>query len=183
MRIPFRHSYVRTVASGFVVAALALAGCGGSAVPGTKGGGTTSTAAPVAGGSGFGTVRVLVRNAAGEMVWCVLLAATPEQRERGLMEVTDPSLNGFAGMLFRFPTDSTDEFWMRNTPMPLSIAYVDGGGQVVSSTDMAPCEDRDDCPVYPADGTFRMAIEVPQGQLDDLGITKDSTVVDTRASC
>jgi uncharacterized membrane protein (UPF0127 family) len=136
-----------------------------------------------AGIDGFDTVRVLVRTPEGELQWCMLLAATEAQRERGLMEVTEPGLNGYDGMLFRFPADQTGAFWMRNTPMPLSIAYLDGDGALVSSTDMAPCEDSPDCPPYPADGPFRLAVETAQGGLDELGIGTGATVVDTEASC
>ena len=41
---------------------------------------------------------------------------------------------------------------------------------------MAPCEDRDGCPTYQAAGPYRTAIEVFQGDLDDLGITEGATV-------
>ena len=46
---------------------------------------------------------------------------TDAQRRMGLMRVTD--LKGYVGMVFRFPTDSQSGFHMRNTPMPLSIAW------------------------------------------------------------
>ena len=81
---------------------------------------------------------------------CLLLAQTPEERARGLMEVTD--LAGYPGMLFAFPTDSDGGFWMRNTPTPLSIAYLDASGAIVSTADMAPCDDVPTCPSYPASG-------------------------------
>ena len=57
------------------------------------------------------------------------------------MEVRDPSLGGYDGMLFVFDQDEQVGFWMRNTPMPLSIAYFDGDGRFVSASDMAPCAD------------------------------------------
>ena len=55
----------------------------------------------------------------------------------GLMTVTDPGLAGHDGMVFVYPEDSTGGYWMRNTPMPLSIVFVDAGGRIVSTTDMA----------------------------------------------
>jgi uncharacterized membrane protein (UPF0127 family) len=153
-------------------------GCWGDGV-----GQSTPTSAPGTVGGDFGTVRVLVRTPQGEMKWCVWLAATPEQRERGLMEVTDSTLGGHEGMLFRFSAEHDGAFWMRNTPMPLSIAYFGADGGVVSSADMAPCADSSDCPSYPPDGPFQWALEVPQGRLADLGVTAGSTLVDTEVSC
>jgi uncharacterized protein len=133
---------------------------------------------------GFDETRITVRAAAGDLLaWCLLLAQTEAQRQRGLMAVTDPDLGGYDGMLFRFPADTTVAFYMRNTPMPLSIAFVDRNGQLVSTADMAPCEDRAGCPTYPAAGPFRVAIEVPEGQLGRLGITLGATLTDDRTGC
>ena len=103
-----------------------------------------------------------MRRVDGDTVeWCLLLAETPAQTQRGLMEVTDPELGGYDGMLFRFEEEHEGGFYMRNTPLPLDIAYLDDGGDVVSITTMAPCEDTDGCPTYPADGPFRRTVEVP----------------------
>lgn len=122
-------------------------------------------------GYGFGEVALVVVSPDGSRrVLCVLSAESAEQRARGLMEVTDESLGGYDGMLFLFPVDNRGGFWMRNTPMPLSIAYLSADGAIVSTTDMEPCDDRADCPSYAADGPYRMALEVPQGRLDDLGV-------------
>ena len=96
-----------------------------------------------------------------------MVAASAEQRERGLMEVTD--LAGYEGMLFVWDDDTRGGFWMRNTPTPLSIAWVDAEGGIVSSADMEPCADSDDCPTYPPDGRYRFALEVPKGELGDDG--------------
>ncbi len=129
---------------------------------------------------GFGevAVRVVAVDGQGRLL-CMLVADTVEQRRRGLMEVTDRSLGGYDGMLFRFPEDRTGGFWMRNTPMPLSIAYLDGEGAIVSQADMAPCRDSPSCPGYPAAGPFRSAVEVPKGRLDDLGIVPGARVEPT----
>src|SRR5581483_9466003 len=102
-------------------------------------------------------VRVQAPNRTHE--WCVLLAASEAQRERGLMEVADASLGGYDGMLVRFDADTNLRFYMRNTPMPLSIAFIAADGHGVSAADMAPCEDRDGCPLYAAAGPYRIAIE------------------------
>ncbi len=106
---------------------------------------------------------------------CALLAATDRQRARGLMEVTD--LRGYVGMVFRFSVDSQGGFYMRNTPMPLSIAFFAADGSFVSAVDMAPCEDRPDCPIYSAGAPYRYALEVPQGNLGELGVGPGSKLV------
>lgn len=106
------------------------------------------------------------------IVLCVLLAETEDQRARGLMEVTDPDLGGYDGMVFQFPDDVDGGFYMRNTPMPLSIAFVDGDGAVIATEGMEPCPDRDDCPTYPPGRRYRTALEVPRGGLDDLGLVE-----------
>lgn len=131
--------------------------------------------------TGFGETLITVRTSNGDLQWCLLLAETPAQRSRGLMEVTD--LGGYDGMLFRYDADATEAYWMRNTPMPLSIAFVSRTGAVVSTVDMAPCADRPDCPSYPAAAPYRTAIEVPQGGLDRLGIVGGNTVVDDKRGC
>jgi uncharacterized protein len=99
---------------------------------------------------------------------CLMVAATDEQRQRGLMEVTD--LGGYQGMVFVWDHDTEGGFWMRNTPTPLSIAWFDADGAFVSSADMEPCDDSDDCPTYPAGGPYRFAVEVFQGELEGLGV-------------
>ena len=124
---------------------------------------------------GFGQVRGTITDASGRVCEVCLLAATDEaQRARGLMTVTDPELGGHDGMVFAYDGEVSGAFWMRNTPMPLSIAYFDAAGRFVSSVDMAPCADRPDCRSYPAAGPFAYALEVPAGGLAELGAVEDS---------
>lgn len=128
--------------------------------------------------AGFDELAITVDpgDGSGLLSWCLLAARTAEQRSRGLMGVTD--LQGYSGMAFVYPQDSRNSFYMRGTPTPLSIAWIDEGGGLVSTADMAPCEDREGCPVYPPGGRYRLAIEVPQGGLEELGIIpgSDTTV-------
>jgi len=126
---------------------------------------------------GFGRARVTVTGTdGGTATRCLLVADTPQRVRRGLMEVTDDTLDGYGGMLFMFPFDTTEPFWMRNTPMPLSIAYLDGIGRIVSTADMQPCADRPDCPYYQPKGPYRYAVEVPRGRLPDLGLVAGATL-------
>jgi uncharacterized membrane protein (UPF0127 family) len=122
---------------------------------------------------GFGETAVAITAPDGTVTgWCLLLALTQEQRNRGLMEVTD--LGGYSGMLFVWSEDSTSSFYMRNTPTPLSIGWFDAEGELVSTADMEPCGDVDDCLLYPARGPYRFALEVPQGELASLGVQEGS---------
>lgn len=121
--------------------------------------------------AGFGQVAATITAEDGSTCEvCLLAAETADQRERGLMEVTDPELGGYDGMVFVYGAPTAGAFWMRDTPMPLSIAYFDVDGRLVSTVDMEPCEDSPDCPSYPADAPFGYALEVPQGQLDEVGV-------------
>jgi uncharacterized membrane protein (UPF0127 family) len=111
--------------------------------------------------------------------WCLWLADDPVLRSRGLMQVTDPDLGGADGMLFSYSEDSSVPFWMRGTPLALSIAWYAGDGAFVDSTDMEPCPDDvadAACPRYGPASPYRRAIEVPQGQLDELGLVDGSTI-------
>ena len=120
---------------------------------------------------GFGQVRATITAANGKVCQvCLLAASDGPQRQRGLMEVTDPTLGGHDGMVFVYDEAIEGAFWMRNTPMPLSIAYFDADGTYVSRADMAPCGDRSDCPSYPATRSFRYAFEVPAGRLDQFDV-------------
>jgi hypothetical protein len=124
---------------------------------------------------GFDEIAIAVDPGDGQtLAWCLLAALNAQQRARGLMEVTD--LEGYAGMAFVYGEDVQNGFYMRNTPTPLSIAWIAADGEVVTITDMEPCEDREGCPSYRPSGRYRYAIEVFQGDLDELGITEAATV-------
>jgi len=117
---------------------------------------------------GFGEVAYRI-SAMPSALRCALLAETAQQRAQGLMNRRD--LAGYDGMLFDFASPVNVGFWMKDTPLPLSIAYFDGDGRFVSAVDMAPCLGRgNNCPSYPASGPFRYALEVAQGGLGALGV-------------
>ena len=106
---------------------------------------------------------------------CLLLADNATTREQGLMFVTDLTLGGYDGMLFRFESEGSGGFWMKNTRIPLSIAYLASDGSIVSTADMEPCPDGTErCPGYPPEGPYQYAVEVVQGRLDDIGLEGDA---------
>jgi uncharacterized membrane protein (UPF0127 family) len=113
------------------------------------------------------TVRVLDADGV-ERVLCLWVADSDAERARGLMQVED--LEGADGMLFVYDRPTNSAFWMKDTLLPLSIAYFDADGRYVGSQDMEPCPPGTDCPVYPPPDEFLLAVEVPQGRLGDLSL-------------
>ncbi|MFN3750915.1 MAG: DUF192 domain-containing protein [Thiobacillus sp.] len=106
----------------------------------------------------------------GKHAFQVEVAATPAERARGLMARTRLPADG--GMLFVFETPGRHCFWMHNTPLPLSIAFIDAAGRIVSVADMAPHSETLHCP--PAD--VRYALEVTQGGFAARGIVSGARV-------
>jgi uncharacterized protein len=110
---------------------------------------------------------VVIETADGEVEVPVEVADSPEEREVGLMN--RESLPADAGMIFLFDEDSTGGFWMKNTLIPLSIAFADAEGTIVSILDMEPCE-ADPCEIYDPGASYRSALEVNQGAFEDWGV-------------
>jgi uncharacterized membrane protein (UPF0127 family) len=71
-------------------------------------------------------------------------------------------------MLFIFENDQMLSFWMKNTPTPLSIAYIDYAGRIRDILDMTPYSLAD----INSTVSVRYALEVPQGWFDRAGISK-----------
>jgi uncharacterized membrane protein (UPF0127 family) len=92
---------------------------------------------------------------------------TPETRQRGLMG--RPSLDEDAGMLFIWPEDASSSFFMKDTLIPLSIAFIADDGTVLRILDMEPCAS-DPCPLYDPRTSYRMALEVRQGSFARWGV-------------
>lgn len=106
----------------------------------------------------------------GPHAFQVELATTPWQRERGLMGRTHLPADG--GMLFVFEQPGRHCFWMRDTPLPLSIAFIDSAGRIASLADMQPRTETLHCPAT----DVRYALEVPQGEFQRRGITARARV-------
>jgi len=85
------------------------------------------------------------------------LAVTTEQRERGLM--FRQALAPGAGMLFIYPTDRELRFWMKNTGIPLTVAFLDRGGRILNIADMQPNDEK----IIQSAGPACCALEVNQG--------------------
>ena len=131
-------------------------------------GASTATSIPGVQPQGFGTQAARAVAADGTVCeLCLWIADNDEQRPRGLMGITD--LGGRDGMAFVYTEPHTTSFTMRNTIMPLSIAFFGPDGSQIGDFDMEPC-DGEPCPSYPTPEGFTVAVEVPQGALDELSM-------------
>jgi uncharacterized protein len=157
---------------------LVLAACGGddeSSLPTTtiSGADPTTTAAPEPGTTSEPEESgpdVLLETAGGEeVVVRVEIADTDEERQVGLMN--RESLPEDAGMIFLFDDDVRGGFWMKNTLIPLSIAFADADGTIVRILDMEPCE-ADPCEIYDPGVSYRSALEVNQGAFAEWGVAE-----------
>ena len=134
------------------------------------------TTAPAQGGR---TATVAYRlEPAGDRPVTVRLevAADPAARARGLMGRTEVPEG--TGMVFLYPRDVAEAYWMKNTLVPLSIAFVAADGRVVSVAEMTPCT-ADPCPSYPPAGPYRYAVELPAGAFEAAGVGAGDKVVAT----
>lgn len=133
-----------------VVAAIALAACLAAGLP-------LAGCAPRA--EPMGRIEVTV----GSAVFTVEVARTDAQRARGLMKRR--TLDPRAGMLFVFESDQRLAFWMKDTLLPLSIAFLSSEGKILQIEDMEPLSERTIVSVRSA----RYALELPRGAFADVG--------------
>lgn len=73
------------------------------------------------------------------------------------------------GMVFLFPRPTTDRFWMKDTKIPLSIAFWDEHHRVVEILDMDPCA-ADPCPTFGPSVPYDGAVEANQGYFAEHGV-------------
>jgi len=92
------------------------------------------------------------------------LAHTPNARMTGLMN--RPSMEDGHGMVFVFTEDARHCMWMRNTLLPLSVAFLDADGRILNIEDMQPQSDESHCAAGPA----RFALEMNQGWFAERGL-------------
>jgi len=112
------------------------------------------------GGPSFGRGTATITTSSGEVVLRVEIARTDAQRQRGLMHRR--SLAAKSGMVFVYGSPSSGGFWMKNTLIPLVIAFYDVRGRIVRILRMQPCEE-DPCPIYSPNASYRGALEVNAG--------------------
>ena len=99
------------------------------------------------------------------------LADTESKRERGLM--FRRSLSENSGMLFVFDPPAQAAFWMKNTRIPLSIAFLDNQGRILEIRSMKPF---DQTVIWSASNAVAYALEVNEGWFDYHGIQTGTKV-------
>lgn len=99
------------------------------------------------------------------------VAQTQEDRSRGLM--FRKNLDNGKGMLFVFEKDEILSFWMKNTLIPLSIAFISSGGRIIEIKDMYP----GDLNPVTSSRSARYALEAPQGWFAHAGVQNGDTVI------
>jgi hypothetical protein len=92
------------------------------------------------------------------------LANTPESRMQGLM--FRKTLGTSDGMLFVFDEPERQCMWMRNTYVPLSVAFIDAKGAILNVEDMEPLTENSHCALGPA----KFALEMNKGWFASRGL-------------
>jgi hypothetical protein len=146
-----------------------LAACGGD-------GGSEGAAEPSPSAS-FPIATALLDNGDESTLVTVEVAETPEQQERGLSGRS--SLPADRGMAFVFFEEREIGFWMKDTLIPLSIAYFDAEGTILEIMDMEPCE-ADPCELYTPGVAYMGALEVNQGSFEEWDISEGDSIHLTR---
>ncbi|MBC3869157.1 DUF192 domain-containing protein [Undibacterium oligocarboniphilum] len=98
------------------------------------------------------------------------VAANEAQRQQGLMLRTQMGAN--EGMVFDFGAPASVCMWMKNTLIPLSVAFIDGDGKIVNIEDMQPETTDSHC----ANKTVRYALEMNQGWFKQKNIKSGSKI-------
>ena len=159
---------MRTLIIALFLLALLLAGCGSSGIGASASPEAESTAA--ASGSELRTVTI-DSSGGGEVEVRVEIADDLPEQTRGLMKRT--ALAEDRGMLFVYSDEEVRSFWMKNTLIPLSIAYMDSEGRIVDIQDMKPLDD--DPPNYVSAEPARYALEVNRGFFEEHGVEVGDT--------
>ena len=98
------------------------------------------------------------------------VATSDEERARGLM--FRQRLGQNEGMVFRFPEARQVCMWMKNTPLPLSVAFIGSDGRIINIEDMKPQTEDAHCGKKPA----RYALEMTQGWFRERNIKPGTPV-------
>jgi len=101
----------------------------------------------------------------------VEVARTDKERETGLMGRR--SLGAREGMIFVFERDDHLTFWMKNTPLALSIAFLSAEGKILEIQDMVPFSET----IIRSRFSSRYALEMRRGAFDALGIVTGDGVI------
>jgi len=112
----------------------------------------------------FEKKKITIESAAGKVTITVEIAKTRAQQQQGLMFRKE--LKDGDGMLFIHERDEPLSFWMKDTLIPLSLAYIASDGRIVEIYDMEP----GNLNSVRSSRSVRYALEVPQGWFSRAGI-------------
>lgn len=116
------------------------------------------------GDDGFPTAAVALTNdVGGRAELTVELATTSAARGSGLMGREE--LAEDRGMLFVFPADTEARFWMKDTSIPLSIAFIAADGTILNVQEMEPLSEE----LHRSPEPYRYALELNQGWFERNG--------------
>ena len=153
-----------------VLLALLVASCGGTQADPDSGSQKNPQTSTETGNAASGSPDlpvVTIDASGGENVEVrVEIADDFFERQRGLMDRT--ALGEDRGMLFVFRDEQPRSFWMKNTRIPLSIAYIDSRGRITDILDMKPLDDKP--PHYVSSEPVQYALEVNQGFFEESGV-------------
>jgi uncharacterized membrane protein (UPF0127 family) len=116
------------------------------------------------------TVLSIERENAASVEITVEIARTDEERSKGLMY--RKQLPDGEGMLFVFDRDQQLSFWMKNTLIPLSIAFIASDGVIIEIKDMQP----NDLNSVRSSRSVRYALEAPQGWFSRVNVRHGDVV-------
>lgn len=98
------------------------------------------------------------------------VASTPQTRAQGLMYRREMAPQH--GMLFVFTQDAAHCMWMKNTLIPLSVAFLDASGRIINVEDMQPQSEENHCAKQPA----RYALEMNPGWFSQRGLKRGDSI-------
>jgi hypothetical protein len=124
---------------------------------------------PVAAKNAVNTLPIIAIKVGTQVVQAEV-AATEETREKGLMFREKLAKN--EGMLFVFSEIGYHAMWMRNTPLPLAVAFMDEGGKIVSIHEMQPHTEI----THQAAGPARFALEMNGGWFKSNKVSVGDTI-------
>lgn len=119
---------------------------------------------PEDGRPGTDLLRTIELDVGGKAKLQAWVADAPDSRELGLMHVT--SMPEERGMIFVYPSAGRRSFWMRNTKIPLSLAYIAADGTIDQILDMQPMTTKS----HPSESLIRLVLEVNQGWFERHGV-------------
>lgn len=125
-----------------------------------------------------GPIEALVSFSGTDRTLQVEIADSDDEQGRGLMGRTE--LPADRGMAFVYDDPVEHRYTMRDTLLPLSIAFVDQRGRIVTIREMVPCTG-EPCEDYVSDAPYVLAVEANRGWFADHGIEEGQRVEMQRA--